>query len=255
MMSHDSETSTTSPRVAIVTGASAGIGAATALMLAKRGWHVLAVARRHDRLADLSRQSAASGLPGHIEPLALDVTASDAPTCIVTAARRLTAGGRIDALVNNAGAGLFKPLTEITDEAWRRLMTLNLEAPFRLTREVLPTMIEQRSGTIINVSSVAGSTTIPKGSAYCASKHALEAMSGCLVEEVRQFGVRVTLICPGSVASEFLDASDGLPTRAFPDQSWMIQPEHVAVAIADAIEAPGNTFTARIELRPLVRPS
>src|SRR5690606_18832830 len=105
--------------------------------------------------------------------------------------------------------GAFAPLTELTDEQWTRQFDVNVMGCVRFARAALGVMIPAQRGTIVNVSSVAGSITFATGAAYCASKHALEGMTGCLREEVRDHGVRVTMVCPGSVATDFFASSDG----------------------------------------------
>jgi short-subunit dehydrogenase len=244
----------TPQEVTIITGASAGIGEATAKLLASRGHRLVLVARRNDRLETIAAEiGAATGHPERVLMLAADVAAPSAASEAVGLA--LDRFGTVTALVNNAGYGAFGPLTELTDAQWQHQFDVNVMGCVRFAREALHVMLPAGRGTIVNVSSVAGSVTFATGAAYCASKHALEGLTGCLREEVRDQGVRVTLVCPGSVATGFFASADGKfkgEDRAI-DSDWMISPAEIARAIASAIECEANSFHARIEVRPLRR--
>jgi len=184
---------TASGPVAIVTGASSGIGAATALRLARDGFIVYAAARRVDRM----RQLEAAG----IRIVSLDVTDDPAVTALV--ARVLSDQGRVDVLVNNAGYGAYGAFEEVPPEEARRQFDVNVFALARLTQLVLPSMRERRSGTIVNISSIGGRITTPLGSWYHASKFAVEGLSDALRIEVAPFGVRVVVIEPGAIETEW----------------------------------------------------
>jgi NAD(P)-dependent dehydrogenase (short-subunit alcohol dehydrogenase family) len=175
-------------RTAIVTGASAGIGAATARLLLERGWRVVATARRADRL---------EAIRGAI-PVAGDITDDGTRRRILEAA-----GGRTDLLVNNAGYGEAGPVESVPPDRARRQMEINFFAVAEMCRAVLPLMRAQRSGRIVQVSSVAGRVGYPLFGWYCASKHALEGLSDAMRSELRPFGVQVVLVEPGPVATEF----------------------------------------------------
>lgn len=232
--------------VAIVTGASSGIGAATAERLARDGFTVYAAARRIERMQPLE----ASG----IIVVTLDVTDDPASTAFVE--RVLAEQGRIDVLVNNAGYGAYGAFEEVPLDEARRQFDVNVFALARLTQLVLPSMRERRSGTIVNISSIGGKITTPLGSWYHASKFAVEGLSDALRIEVAPFGIRVVVIEPGAIETEwggiarasavetsgtgpyrplvqsataFLEASDR-PGRASP-------PSVVADAIARAVAA------------------
>jgi NAD(P)-dependent dehydrogenase (short-subunit alcohol dehydrogenase family) len=182
------------PPVVLITGCSSGIGKATALAAAARGHRVYATARDPASLRDLE-----SG--GRVRTLALDVT--DTGSIGRAVATVLGEAGRLDALVNNAGYGQYGAVEDVTAEEWRREFDVNLFGAVEVTRAVLPAMRQARSGTIVNVSSVAGKIAIPFAAPYCASKHALEAVSDALRVEVAPFAIRVVVIEAGPIATRF----------------------------------------------------
>lgn len=184
----------TSPaRVAIVTGASSGIGAATATRLAELGYVVYAAARRVDRMAALE----ASG----IRILPMDVTDDASMTDGIE--RVIDEQGRIDVLVNNAGYGSYGAFEEVDLHEARRQFDVNVFGLARLTQLVLPSMRARRSGTIVNVSSMGGKITTPLGAWYHASKFAVEGLSDATRLELAPFGIRVVVIEPGAIATEW----------------------------------------------------
>jgi NAD(P)-dependent dehydrogenase (short-subunit alcohol dehydrogenase family) len=186
-------------KVAIVTGASAGIGEATALRLAADGASVALAARREDRLESLRGRIGAAGGTALVVPT--DVTL--APDRERLVGETFHAYGRIDALVNNAGYGQRGPVELVPIEAVRRNFETNLFGPIGLTQLVIPVMRGQGSGRIVNVSSVAGRIVWPFSSVYGATKHALEAISDGLRIELAPFGIQVVVIEPGFVRTEF----------------------------------------------------
>ena len=210
-------------KVAVVTGASSGIGLATARLLAARGWRQILVARRAERLEALAAE-----LPQAV-PLALDLTAGDAPGRVREAVAR---EGALHLLVNNAGAGMRAPFAESGYETVRRLMEVNFDAIVRLTEVLLPLLRESAPSSIVNVGSVAGRVGRPKVSAYAASKFALAGWSEALHYEEAPNGVHVGLVMPGFVATE------GFPQTHLvrsPRTRWMVStPEKVARAILGA---------------------
>ncbi len=182
-------------QVILVTGCSTGIGRSTAIDAAARGHRVFASARRLDDISDL----AAKG----ITPLVLDVTD---PGSIGEAVREvLRSAERIDALVNNAGYGQYGAIEDVSLDEWRAQFEVNVFGAIAVLRAVLPGMRAAQSGTVVNVSSVAGRVTIPFAGAYCASKHALEAISDALRVEVSPWGIRVVLVEPGPISTRFGD--------------------------------------------------
>ncbi|MFY9609067.1 MAG: SDR family NAD(P)-dependent oxidoreductase [Blastocatellia bacterium] len=187
-------------QVAIVTGASAGIGEATAKWLARERAIVVLVARRKTRLDELQKEIEASG--GRALAVKGDVTSAEDRQRIVR--ETMSAFGRIDALVNNAGYGQRGPIEIVPVEAIRRNFETNLFSLIALTQLVIPIMRNQGGGRIVNVSSVAGRVASPLSSVYDATKHALEAVSDGLRGELAPFGIKVVIIEPGFIITEFL---------------------------------------------------
>lgn len=230
-------------RVALVTGASAGIGKAIARRLLADGWTVYGAARRVERMEDLRAEGA--------RILHLDV--ADEASRVAAVDRLLNAEGRIDALVNDAGYGVYGALEDVPAEEARRQFEVNVFGLMRLTQLVLPTMRAARAGTIVNVSSVGGRLWLPMAGWYYASKHALEALSDVLRVEVRPFGVRVVVVQPGAIRTEFQQTSSrhlersakGSPyldpfaevIRALQTHEKPAAPEVVADAVSRALRA------------------
>jgi len=191
-------------QVVIVTGASAGLGEATARRLAHAGARLVITARRQDRLDALARELDPSG--ASVLALAGDVTSDTDRRKLVEAA--LAKFGRIDALVNNAGYGTRGPVEMAPVDLIRKNYETNVFSLIALTQLVLPGMRERRSGCIVNIGSVAGKIARPLSSIYDSTKHALEALTDGLRGELKPFGVRVTLIRPGFILTEFVAAAD-----------------------------------------------
>jgi uncharacterized protein len=207
--------------VAVVTGASSGIGEATARLLGERGWRVVLVARRADRLDALAREL------GDATPVAVDLTEADAPERV-----RAAVGDELHLLVNNAGSSWRAPFGEGGYENVRRTMDLNFDAPVRLTEALLPLLRASAPSAIVNVSSVAGRVGRPKNGAYAASKFALAGWSDSLAVEEAPHGVHVGVVLPGFIATEGFPASN--LTRS-PRTRWLVsEPEKVAKAVLAA---------------------
>ena len=187
--------------VAIVTGASSGIGRATALLFASSGYRVFATVRTLE--AEESLRAAASD--HHIEVVRLDM--ADEAAVARVAREILARAGRVDVLVNNAGFAQIGSAEDLSPDEIRRQFQVNLFGPIQLAREVLPAMRARGHGRIVNVSSLAGLTSVPLMGAYCASKSALEAFSDAMRVEAKPFGVRVIVVEPGPVRTEFQRAA------------------------------------------------
>ncbi|MEI8410829.1 MULTISPECIES: oxidoreductase [unclassified Kribbella] len=181
------------PKIALVTGASSGIGEATARKLHALGFTVYGAARRADRMEKL----AADG----IRPIAMDVTDEESTRAGVD--RILAESGRIDVLVNNAGYGSYGALEDVPLSEARYQFEVNVFGAARLIQLVLPGMRAQRSGTIVNISSMGGKIYTPLGGWYHGTKFALEALSDCLRLEVKPFGIDVVVIEPGGIRTEW----------------------------------------------------
>jgi len=227
-----------SPRpTAVVTGASRGIGRAIARRLAER-YHVVAVARTQQALEELAREIQGDG--GRCTPLVADVTD---PEAVVEALGSVEA----DVLVNNAGVGVMKPLVELTLADWRAMMSVNLDAVFHVTRVLLPGMIARRRGHIVNISSIAGRSAFPRGTGYTATKHGLLGFSESLMLEVREHGVRVSVVMPGGVATGFAGSTSGA--------DWKLQPDDVAESVSHLLATPSRVLVYQLEIRAAQPPA
>jgi NAD(P)-dependent dehydrogenase (short-subunit alcohol dehydrogenase family) len=229
-------------RTALVTGATEGIGRATAFAVGRAGWQVGACARTASRLDALLGELAAAGI--RAAGRAGDVgDERDAPAIV----RHVTdVLGAVDALVNNAGVLIAKPFEELTPADWDRTMATNLRSLFLMTREVLPEMRRRRHGTVVNVASLAGRNGFVGGTAYAASKHAVLGFSKSLMLEVRRDGIRVVAVCPGSVGTAML--RDQPLLKADPDK--ILKPEDVASTILHALELPERALVSELDIRP-----
>lgn len=179
--------------VVLITGCSRGIGLQTALQFSREGYIVFASMRETSIAGDLNKAAKSQGLS--IEVVQLDVT--DGESIEAAVARVLTSAGTIDVLVNNAGFGYMGPVEEADIDEARLVFETNFFGPLRLMQTVLPTMRKNRSGTIVNVSSLSGVIAEPYNGIYAASKHALEALSEALHYESHPFGIRIVIVEPG----------------------------------------------------------
>jgi len=229
--------------VALVTGGSRGIGRAIASRLAMLGASVSICGRNRAALEESARELARIGAPVHTQ--IADVTKPTDVTDLI--AKSEATLGPITILVNNAGIGLFGPAHEKTEADWDRVLNTNLKGVFLLSRAVVPSMIRRGSGDIINISSLAGKNAFAGGGIYCASKWGVVGLSGCMAEDLREHGVRVSVICPGSVATEFSG-------RGPKDSSKVLSPEDVAHAVEAIVTQGPRSFLSEIHLRPLRKP-
>lgn len=218
------------PRWAVITGASAGIGAAFARRLAAEGYAVLLVARRAVRLAALAAELAAA----HNVPTdwrAVDLSDRHAT---LTLAAELAARADLDLLIHNAGFGSNTPLTAADEAAQHAMLNLHVHATYDLTHAVLPAMIARRQGAIIIVSSIAAYTSGPRAANYCASKAYQLSFARSLAQEAQPHGVRVQALCPGYTLTEFHDAPtmDGFDRAQVPPPLWDSADFVVAAALA-----------------------
>jgi 3-oxoacyl-[acyl-carrier protein] reductase len=229
--------------VALVTGSSRGIGKAIALELASLGVAVGICGRDPEALANTRRELEAMGAKVHSQTT--DVTKTGEVAALVDATEKNL--GPISVLVNNAGIGLFGPIQEKTEEEWDRTLNTNLKSVFLASKAVAPLMIQRRKGDIINISSLAGKNTFAGGAIYCASKWGLQGLTGCMAEDLRGFGIRVSVICPGSVGTEF---SGHKPK----DPSKVLTPGDVAHAVAMVLLQGPQSFISEVHLRPVAKP-
>lgn len=208
-----------SGHTAVVTGAGRGIGRAIAKAFAEQGCDVALVARTVDELEETAAAVRETGRTALV--CACDVTSPGAVRTMAAQAEERF--GKIDLLVNNAGYACFKPFMELTLEEWQRTLEVNLTGIFLCTQAIVPGMIAQRRGRIINLSSVSGLRPIPRQSAYCASKHGVNGLTTTLAMELKPYGIRVHAICPGGVPTRLTE--ENMPER---DKSDWMTPEDVA---------------------------
>jgi 3-oxoacyl-[acyl-carrier protein] reductase len=229
--------------VALVTGGSRGIGRAIAQRLASLGASVAICGRDRAALAESAALLGKSGT--RVFSQLADVTQASEVTSLV--AKTEAALGAVTILVNNAGIGLFGPAHEKTEADWDRVLNTNLKSVFLVSRAVAPSMIRRGAGDIINISSLAGKNTFANGGIYCASKWGVMGLSGCMAEDLREHGIRVSVICPGSVATEF-------STRGPKASSKVLAPEDVGHAVETIVTQRPQSFLSEIHLRPLRKP-
>jgi NADP-dependent 3-hydroxy acid dehydrogenase YdfG len=225
-------------KVAIVTGASAGIGVAVARSLADAGANVVLAARRADRIEALARE-----LPTDALAVACDVADDAQVDALVGAA--LDRFGQVDVLVNNAGLGSFARVVDTDPAEWRRMLDVNVTGTFLCSRAVLPGMLERGDGCIVNVCSDVSRRTFPGGAAYCASKWAQYAFGQALGAEVREHGIRVGAVLPGMVSTEF---NGGKPEDRL---DWVLRPEDVAEAVTFLATRPPHAVVDELVVHPV----
>jgi NAD(P)-dependent dehydrogenase (short-subunit alcohol dehydrogenase family) len=234
-----------SGQVALVTGGSRGIGKAIGKKLAQLGAAVSLCGRDPKVLESAARELR------EISSLVLAVPANvihpeEVANLVKTTEEKL---GPITLLVNNAGIGNpgFGTIQEKTESDWDEVMSTNLKSVFLMTKAVVPGMIARRRGDIINISSLAGKNTFAGGGIYCASKWGLQGLTGCMAEDLRGYGIRVSAICPGSVATDFSG-------RGPKDATKVLSADDVAHAVAMlALQGP-QSFISEVHLRPVGKP-
>ncbi|MCC5877091.1 MAG: SDR family oxidoreductase [Candidatus Sumerlaeia bacterium] len=232
-------------RIAWISGASRGIGRSIALKAVRAGAIVCAGSRDQESLAQLRDIAATEGHTIH--PIELDVASHESVEKFAKHAVDLA--GPPSILINNAGTGLFRDLDAMEISDFDRQIDVNLKGPWYLARAAVPHMKRLGGGRIINISSIAGTVSFQRGSAYCASKAGLHAMSEALMLELRQHGIGVTVIAPGSVETGF--HRDALPSAHHNDQSWMLTPETIADACLHILTTPDIALVSKYEIRPL----
>lgn len=231
-------------KTAIVTGASRGIGKAIAVSFAKEGADLLLVGRTQQDLEAVKENIAKWGRKAVVFPA--DVTREADVEAAVS--RALDEFGKVDILVNNAGIGSFKSILDISLQEWETVIRINLTGSFLFSKAVLDSMINRGQGQIINISSDVGTRTIPKGTAYCASKFGLEGLNGALAKEARKLGVRVGIIRPGMTDTYFNDSEQGAPEK----EGWL-KAEDVAEAALYMASAPRHVVVDELVVHPVIQ--
>jgi len=237
-------------KIAIITGASSGIGRATALALSKAGAKVAIGARRTDRLEELENEIKQNG--GEVISQKLNVTKKSECDSFVNAA--LQKWGSVDILVNNAGLMPLSFVKNLKIDEWDQMVDVNIKGVLYCTAAVVTHMKEKKSGHIVNISSVAGRIVFPAGSVYCATKHAVAAFSEGLRQELSvRSNIRVTCIEPGVVATELTDTITDESLQGFVENAKKmeaLQAEDIANAILYAVESPNHVNVNEILIRP-----
>jgi NADP-dependent 3-hydroxy acid dehydrogenase YdfG len=239
-------------KVALVTGASSGIGAATALRLAAAGAKVGLAARRSEKLESIKREISAAGG----EALVIEMDVVDPASVEAGVQKLIDAFGSIDIVVNNAGLMPLSDLDQLKTDEWHRMVDVNIKGLLNTTAAVLPQMIKQHSGHIFNMSSIAGRKVFKGLSVYCATKHAVSVFSDGLRMEVGQkHNIRVTCIQPGAVATELYDHITDPGYRQQMDdlaqQMTFLQGADIGDTIVFAAQAPAHVNVAELFVLPV----
>ena len=229
---------------ALVTGASRGIGLAIARALANEGMTVFLTARDEKALAGVKFELNQKGF--HVDRFAADLV--DFNQVENMFARAMDFLGGIDVLVNNAGIGIKRPVIEMDISEWDEMLSLNLKAPFILSKLAAQQMIPQGSGHIINIGSGASQTPLANFAAYCASKYGLLGFSESLALELRDHGIKVSIVMPGSTATHFNNSN---PESKLKTQPGLLRPEDVADPVLYLLRQSPNAWTSVMNLRPL----
>ena len=222
---------------AVVTGASLGIGLAITEALIERGAQVAGWARDADRLSALGDR-----FGDHFHAISCDVGDLEAVGRAVQDSHKTL--GRIDILVNNAGVGRFGTVDELAKDDWDEMFATNVSGVYHTIREIVPIMKEQGAGHIVNISSIAGKVGNPGLSGYNASKYAVRGLSDALFKELREFGIKVTALFPGSTETSF---STGRPGSS----KNKMRPEEIAEVVAHVLERSENFLISEVVMRPL----
>ena len=232
-------------KVALITGASAGIGRACARALAGEGARLVLTARRQERLDALKKEAESLGT----EAVSISGDAREEETAIRTVKAAADVFGRIDILINNTGAGNYKNLIDTSAEEYDELMDVNVRTTFLFTRHAVPIMLAQASGTILMISSMAGVYGFGGESVYCMTKFAQVGFAQALDKELRPSGIKVGVICPGGVKTEF--ALGKGRTEQSVVESDMLEPEDVASAVLLACTQSAKSRIIEIQMRTM----
>jgi 3-oxoacyl-[acyl-carrier protein] reductase len=232
-------------KVALITGASAGIGHATAIALAGEGARLVLSARRQERLEELAAKARAAG--GEATIVAGDAREEETARRAVVAARETF--GRLDILINNAGMGNYKNLTDTSADDYDEMMDTNVRSTFLFSRHAVPLMIEQQSGIVLMISSMAGIYGFAGEAVYCMTKFAQVGFAQALDKELRPHGIKVAVICPGGVKTEFA-LGKGRTVESVATSN-MLDPEDVAGAVLLACTQSERSRIIEIQMRTM----
>ncbi len=232
--------------VCLITGASSGIGRASALALANEGANFVLTARRERRLDELVEKIQGAG--GRAIAVVGDAREEETAKRAVTVAKEQF--GTVNILINNVGIGNYKPLIDTSAEDYDEMMDSNVRSTFLFTRHTVPLMIEQKSGTILFISSMAGIYGFAGEAVYCATKFAQVGFAQALDKELRPYGIKVGVICPGGVKTEFA-LGKGRTEESVAQSGWL-DPEDVAGAVLLACTQSSHSRIIEIQIRPMV---
>ena len=229
---------------AIVTGATRGIGHAIAKALLEAGGRVMITGRSQDGVNEAMVQLAAFAKDStHLAGLAVDVR--DRASVEAMVAEAVSRFGSLNTLINNAGVGVFSEVEKTTDEDWHGVIDTNLTGVFYCSRAAIPALRATGGGWIINIASLAGRNYFANGAAYCAWKAGLVAFTESMMLEVRNDNIRVSVVMPGSVSTEFMG-----PSGRHEDDSWKLTSDDIAQTVADLLRHPGRSLPSKVEIRP-----
>ena len=228
-------------KVAVITGAGRGIGRAIAVELARAGALVALAARSKSEL-----EATAAVIGANASVFAADVRDKTQVHSLFDQAEQTL--GPVDILVNGAGLGIFGNVVDFSDENYATIMDTNLRGIFFACRRVLPSMIQRRTGHIVNIASIAGKVGSATRAVYCASKFGVVGFTESLAEEVRQHGIRASVVCPGSTDTAFSGGKEGK------SRDKMLRPEDVAFAVRMLVTQEPNSFISEIIMRPTQKP-
>jgi len=231
-------------KIAVITGAGKGIGRATADLFLKEGAKVILTSRNKSELEQIVIDNESK--KDNITIIVGDISKEDTINKVID--ETISKFGKIDILVNNAGFGIFDNLVDSKLDDFDAVFNTNVRALYLITKGFLPYMIKVRTGTIINIASVAGKQGFATGSIYCASKHAVMGLSRALMLEVREYNIRVCAICPGSVATDFFRTES--QTTLSSKKETVLQAEEIAETILLAASLPENAMISELEVRP-----
>lgn len=232
-------------KVALITGASAGIGQACARALGREGVRLVLTARRRERLEQLVAEAKQSGSDG----VFVTGDAREEETARRVVEQAVNAFGRIDILVNNAGVGNYKDLVETSADEYDEMMDSNVRSTFLFTRHAVPVMIERREGLVLMISSMAGVYGFAGEAVYCATKFAQVGFAQALDKELRPHGIKVGVICPGGVKTEFAVGKGR--TEEGVEQSEMLEAEDVAEAVLFACAQSPRSRIIQVQMRTM----
>ncbi len=235
-------------KVVLITGASAGIGQACARTMAQEGARLVLTARREERLETLLAECRALGG----EAMAVVGDAREQATAEQAVQTAVAQFGRLDILLNNAGMGIYKTLAQTSLEDYDQMMDTNMRSTFLFTRQAVPVMLEQKAGTILMLSSIAGIYGFAREAVYCATKFAQVGFAQALDRELREHGIKVGVICPGGVKTEFALGTGR--TAEGVAASGMLEAQDVAdVVLLACTQSPGSRII-EIQMRPMSEP-